>query len=637
MTEHDPGYDGPSHDPEDLFDTGPDAPPTRGRNVAEVEDEQPEPEPKPKAPKAQSEDDAPRKKRRRRGGRKRSGKKSGEQQGENAPAAEQSAGEPKSDAGEGGDKPNRKRKRRRRGKSGSRDSSDRSSGRGGDDRPRHFEDDADEELLDPSRPRADKPEVDHDEPHEEWDADEAFEEDEIFAGVSFKSLGLRNSVLRGVHAAGFRRPTHIQAKLIPAVLSGKDVLGQARTGAGKTAAFGLPMLHMAERGEAFQAVVLCPTRELAIQIAAEFDELSAFTPIHAAAVYGGQPIPIQVRKLQQGPELIVATPGRLMDLLEHRHLHFNNVRQIVLDEVDRMLDIGFRDDIKKILKSIRSEHQTVFVSATISEEIEALGRTFMDDPEKIVTTAGSLTVNTVEQHYLPVPRWAKKRLLTHLVTHEDPALTLVFCRTKRMVDDLARYLRDKNINAQAIHGDMPQGKRNSVMKRLRGGQLGVLVASDLAARGLDVEDISHVVNYDLPEDPEIYVHRIGRTARAGKQGVAWSFVTPEEGELLTNIEILANIHIPALEYPDFDPGEPPRQIREEKERKEKSLERIRSVSRTAAPEVPSKKKADSAAFPDGLVPTKMPPKRLGGRVNTARSMKQKIKELPTEKDDEKGD
>ena len=623
MTEHDPGYDGPSHDPEDLFDTGPDAPPTRGRHVAEVEeDEKPERE-------AKSDDDAPKKKRRKRGGRKRSGKKSDDQQSDAAPAADEGGDRPQDGDG---DKPRPKRKRRRR----------RGKGGGGDDRKprdRRPRDDAEEyeEVDEPSRPRVDKPEVDHDEPHEEWDADEVFEEDEIFAGVSFKSLGLRNSVLRGVHSAGFRRPTHIQAKLIPAVLSGKDVLGQARTGAGKTAAFGLPMLHMAERGEAFQAVVLCPTRELAIQIAAEFDELSAFTPIHAAAVYGGQPIPIQVRKLQQGPELIVATPGRLMDLLEHRHLHFNNVRQIVLDEVDRMLDIGFRDDIKKILKSIRSEHQTVFVSATISEEIEALGRTFMHDPEKIVTTAGSLTVNTVEQHYLPVPRWAKKRLLTHLLTHEDPALTLVFCRTKRMVDELARYLRDKDINAQAIHGDMPQGKRNSVMNRLRGGQLGVLVASDLAARGLDVEGISHVVNYDLPEDPEIYVHRIGRTARAGAQGVAWSFVTPEEGELLTNIEILANIHIPVLEYPDFDPGEPPRQIREEKERKEKSLERIRSVSRTAAPEVPSKKKADSAAFPDGLVPTKMPPKRLGGRVHTARSMKQKIKDLPTEKDDEKGD
>jgi ATP-dependent RNA helicase DeaD len=631
MTEHDQGYDGPSHDPEDLFDTGPDAPPSRGRNVAHLEkaEERVEKE----VADAPEPGDQPQKKRRRRGGRKRSGEKQGDtQNAEQTPEAEESAqptrpAKPEGDAdGDNADRPKRKRKRRRRRKGGADEREQRPAAR-----MPAYDDDDDEELDEPAPRRADKPELDDDEPHEEWDADEVFEADEIFAGVSFKSLGLRNSVLRGVHAAGYRRPTHIQAQLIPMVLSGKDVLGQARTGAGKTASFGLPMLHMAERGEEFQAVVLCPTRELAIQITAEIEELSAFTPIHTAAVYGGQPIPIQVRKLQQGPEIIVATPGRLMDLYEHRHLHFRNVRQIVLDEVDRMLDIGFRDDIRKILKNIQSEHQTVFVSATISEEIEALGRSFMNEPEKIVTTAGSLTVNTVAQYYLPVQRWDKKRLLLHLLTHEDPALTLIFCRTKRMVDDLTKYLREKNVNAQAIHGDMPQSKRNSVMKRMRGGELGVLVASDLAARGLDVEGISHVVNYDLPEDPEIYVHRIGRTARAGKQGVAWSFVSPIEGELLTNIEMLANIHIPPLEYPDFEPGEPPRQIREEKERKEKTLERMRSISRSSAPVVPkTPTKVDPNAFPDGLVPTKMPPKRLGGRVNTARAMKQQMKELPKE-------
>jgi len=646
MTTQDSGYDGPSHDPEDLFDSGPDAPPMRGheaaRDVAQADDEPAHNEDK-------SDTDAPRKPRRRRGGKKRSGAQSDSPQ----PAAEQDepqqqpkpsspSSENAGDDASGDGKPKRKRRKRRR-KSGARSgegqpasaeperSHTRDNRRDGrrDDRRSEREDEG--EFEDERIDRSLKPQDDDDSPHEEWDADEAFEADEVFAGVSFKSLGLRNSVLRGVHAAGYRRPTHIQAQLIPPLLTGRDLLGQARTGAGKTAAFALPMLHMAERGEAFQAVILCPTRELAIQITAEIDELSAFTPIHAAAVYGGQPIPIQVRKLQQGPEIIVATPGRLMDLHEHRHLHFRNVRQIVLDEVDRMLDIGFRDDIKKILKNIPTERQTVFVSATISEEIESLGRTFMEDPEKVVTTSGSLTVNTVEQHYLSVERWDKKRLLKHLLTHEDPALTLIFCRTKRMVDDLTRYLRDKKINAQAIHGDMPQSRRNSVMKRMRGGELGVLVASDLAARGLDVEGITHVVNYDLPEDPEIYVHRIGRTARAGKQGVAWSFVTPEEGELLTNIEVLANIHIPKLEYPDFEPGDPPRQIMQERERKEKTVQRMRSISRSGAPTLPvAKKQPDPAAFPDGVVPTKLPPKRLGGRVQTARSMKEKLKELPSD-------
>lgn len=448
---------------------------------------------------------------------------------------------------------------------------------------------------------------------------------------TFADLGLSEPLLQAIEKCGYKHPTKVQSEVIPVAIEGRDVLGQSQTGTGKTAAFALPMLQQLSPDTPFGGLILCPTRELAIQITAEIDELSAFTPIHAAAVYGGQPIPIQVRKLQQGPEIIVATPGRLMDLHEHRHLHFRNVRQIVLDEVDRMLDIGFRDDIKKILKNIPTERQTVFVSATISEEIESLGRTFMEDPEKVVTTSGSLTVNTVEQHYLSVERWDKKRLLKHLLTHEDPALTLIFCRTKRMVDDLTRYLRDKKINAQAIHGDMPQSRRNSVMKRMRGGELGVLVASDLAARGLDVEGITHVVNYDLPEDPEIYVHRIGRTARAGKQGVAWSFVTPEEGELLTNIEVLANIHIPKLEYPDFEPGDPPRQIMQERERKEKTVQRMRSISRSGAPTLPvAKKQPDPAAFPDGVVPTKLPPKRLGGRVQTARSMKEKLKELPSD-------
>ena len=630
MSQHDDPFGGPSYDPEDLFDRDPEPKQERSRAL---EDEQRVKDHRPDAGEADKKPDRK---------RSRGGKRSGDAPAPRPapkpaaiPAAAAPPEAPSSDDGEQGDKPKRKRRRRRkRGGAGGEGAPQGDRAPQGERTQRTHDDEDDERDLPEPKPRhrGAKPQDDNDDLLDDPAFEAPGEPTEIFAGETFRSLGLRNSVLRGVHAAGFRRPTHIQAQIIPPILSGKDVLGQARTGAGKTAAFGLPMIHMAERGKAFQGLVLCPTRELAIQITAEIDELAANTPIHVAAIYGGQPIPVQVRKLEKGPEILVATPGRLMDMYEHRHLHFHNMRQVVLDEVDRMLDIGFRDDIRKILKNMQGDHQTVFVSATISEEIDSLARTFMRNPEKIVTTAGSLTVNTVEQHYLPVKPWDKKRLLAHLLTHEEPALTLVFCRTKRMVDDLAKYLKGKNISAQAIHGDLPQAKRNSVMQRFRSGELGVLVASDLAARGLDVEGISHVVNYDLPEDPEIYIHRIGRTARAGKNGVAWSFVTPGDGELLTNIEILANISIPVMEYPDFEPGDPPRQIREEQEHKERRLEKMRSVSRTNTPTVPAVKpeKVDLSKFPDGVVPTKLPPKLIQGRVNTARAHKLQMKNTPAE-------
>jgi ATP-dependent RNA helicase DeaD len=447
--------------------------------------------------------------------------------------------------------------------------------------------------------------------------------EEIFSRQTFADLGVRNSVLKGIDALGFRHPTKVQASIIPIFMSGRDVLGQAKTGSGKTAAFGVPVIHLATRALPFQTLILCPTRELCIQIAKEISALAKFTPVRAAAVYGGQAVATQARALDQGPEIIVATPGRLMDLVQRRNLHLNNLRFVILDEVDRMLDIGFRDDIRKILSQVKTAHQTLFVSATISDEIEKLARTYMKDPEKLVLSTGSLTVSMVEQHHLSVAPWDKRRMLLHLLKHEDPALTLVFCRTKASVDDLAQYLRDKGIDAHAIHGDMYQGKRNAVMRRLRDGDLGVLVASDLAARGLDVEGISHVVNYDLPEDPEVYIHRIGRTARAGRAGVAWSLVAPEQGPLLTAIEKLANVEIPALEYPDFQPGELPERVRAERAAEGQRRAALAKDNRLAAP--PPAPKAtgdlgkDATKFPGGIVPAMLPPKRLQGRVKTGRS------------------
>jgi superfamily II DNA/RNA helicase len=542
----------------------------------------------------------------------------------------------------------KRRRRRRRRRGGPNDGSQGPAPEGGADTEAEGDDadggvdaedaeDADDAPPPPAAPRA------------ETGANKA---NDIFSSQDFASLGLRNSVLKGVHAMGFTAPTQIQADLIPAVLSNRDVLGQAKTGSGKTAAFGLPLFHMATRELPFQSIIMVPTRELAVQVAAEMAELGQFTPIKTSAVYGGESIRGQARELERGPEIIVATPGRLMDMLDRGLLHLNNVKFVVLDEVDRMLDIGFRDDIRKILSRIKSEHRTIFVSATISEEIERLARSYMRDPVKIVATSGSLTVSLVEQHYLPVQPWDKRRLLMHLLTHEEPALTLVFCRTKRGVDDVAEHLHRHGIDVQAIHGDMRQGKRNQVMKHLRGGTLSVLVASDLAARGIDVENITHVINYDIPEDPEVYIHRIGRTARAGRGGIAWSFVTSEQGPLLTAVEKLANIEIPKMEYPDFQPS-PGREGGEHRgggggdrrgggrggprdggrggQRSEGAGQhgggegapsappKPAPVSKTAPLPAPKPTTVDPSRFPGGLIPSKQPPKRMGGKVRTSRS------------------
>lgn len=465
---------------------------------------------------------------------------------------------------------------------------------------------------------------------------------EIFdSSITFADLGLRSSVLKGVDEAGFVHPTAIQAKLIPVALTGRDILGQAKTGTGKTAAFGLPLLHMCSKDVPFQALVLAPTRELAIQITDEIEQLGKHTPIRAMTVYGGQSIATQTKRLQQGAPIVVGTPGRVMDMVQRGVLHFRNIRFAMLDEVDRMLDIGFREDIRRILElcpppgppvlpkpdGTSSGRQTIFVSATISPDIEKLARRYMHDPEKIVTSAGSLTVSLVKQFYLPVNPWDKKKLLFHLLTHEEPDLTIVFCRLKRTVDDLAQMLTRKGIEAHAIHGDMSQSKRNATMKALRGGKLSVLIASDLASRGIDVEGISHVINYDLPEDPDLYVHRIGRTARAGRGGIAWSFVTPAQGELLTSIELLINAEIPKLDYTDFTPSEKPADWRDQGPR-QGGLVLADAGSAPPPPATPktnrieaskpnlpvAKDAVDPTKFPGGIVPTKLPPKRMMGRL-----------------------
>jgi ATP-dependent RNA helicase DeaD len=437
---------------------------------------------------------------------------------------------------------------------------------------------------------------------------------------TFADLGLAEPIVRACTDAGFRHPTSIQATLVPVAMTGKDVLGQAKTGTGKTASFALPLLHQIERGISTQAIILAPTRELAIQIQQDFAELGRYTGLTCVAIYGGQSIAAQASKLERRPEIIVGTPGRILDMIDRRYLSLSNVKHAVLDEVDRMFDIGFRDDIRMILGKCPKDRQTIFVSATLSKEIEDLARKHMTDPEKLVVSAGSLTVEMVKQQYLAVQPWDKKRLLAHLLTHEEPALTLVFCRMKRTVDDVVKYLAQKGVESHAIHGDMPQGKRNATMEKLRRGSLTVLVASDLASRGIDVDGITHVVNFDLPEDPDLYVHRIGRTARAGRDGVAWSLVTPAQGGLLTQIELLINAEIPKLDYPDFEPRERPSDWRDTSPQGQPVVTVVappkEEKNRYAVPEPPAavNDQEQAAKFPGGVVPTKLPPRLMRGKV-----------------------
>lgn len=401
---------------------------------------------------------------------------------------------------------------------------------------------------------------------------------------AFAALGVRPSILRALAELKFTTPSEIQALLIPRALAGVDLLGQARTGTGKTAAFSIPILSRCQKGLATQAIILVPTRELAVQVEAEVQRLGQFTPIRALAVYGGQKIAAQVKHLKYHPEILIGTPGRVIDLLDRRIIDFQNIRFVVLDEVDRMLDIGFRDDIRNILarvKGVRRQeqpseeggqqgedqappqdraHQTIFVSATISEEIERLARKYMHEPvEKLIAPGADEkpTVENVEQYYFSVQIWDKYRLLKKLLEQENPELAIVFCRTKRGAEKIAKRLHADGIECREIHGNLAQNKRDRVMKNFRGGKFDVLVATDLASRGIDVADISHIINFDIPEDPEIYVHRVGRTARMGAAGKAFTFVTREQGDELTKVEGLINMVIPQAKLEGFEPTPPP--------------------------------------------------------------------------------
>ncbi len=371
---------------------------------------------------------------------------------------------------------------------------------------------------------------------------------------TFAGLGLGQEALAAVERAGFYGPTEIQEKFIPAALTGRDSIGRARTGTGKTAAFLLPFFHRFFSGEPVRMLILAPTRELAEQIKEESRKLSGKGLPRVLAAYGGTRLFPQIEELKEKPEIVVGTPGRLMDLAQRKALDFGDFRIVVLDEVDRMFDMGFRQDIARILGQCRKREQTLFLSATLPPEIMRLAERYLKKPIRIsAVEEESPSVETLEQAYFIISPRRKRSLLERLLEREKPELALIFVRTKRGVERLGKALAGK-YHSTFVHGDLSQKERDRAVNRFREGKVKVLVATDLMGRGIDVPGITHIINYDIPEYPEDYLHRVGRSARMEAKGKAFTFVTPEQGEALTKIEILCNLMLPEDRIENFDTG-----------------------------------------------------------------------------------
>lgn len=345
--------------------------------------------------------------------------------------------------------------------------------------------------------------------------------------VRFDQLSLSDGVLRALHEAGFTAPTEIQAQAIPVILRGQDVIGRSHTGTGKTMAFGIPAVEACLRNpnrKKTQVLVLCPTRELAMQVCDEIRRLTRYTEgIRAVCVYGGQPIQNQIPRLRHGAEIVIGTPGRVMDHIHRHTLRLDDVSMVVLDEADEMLDMGFREDIESILAFVPGGHQTLLFSATMPQAILDITQQFQTDPVIVETSSGDVrTIDTVRQYYYDVPLGKKSDALGLLLHTHEPKLALIFCNTKKMVEELGCYLSEHGFHCSCLHGDLKQEARTAVMNAFKSGRTPLLIATDVAARGIDVDDVDAVYNYDIPQDYEFYIHRIGRTGRAGKDGVSYT-------------------------------------------------------------------------------------------------------------------
>jgi ATP-dependent RNA helicase RhlE len=375
--------------------------------------------------------------------------------------------------------------------------------------------------------------------------------------MSFEKLNLIEPILRALKTEGYTQPTPIQEQAIPIVLKHKDLLGCAQTGTGKTAAFAIPILQIlheekiVEKQRTIKTLILTPTRELAIQIGESFAAYGKHTNLKHKVIFGGVSQHNQVEALRAGVDILIATPGRLLDLMNQRHVHLQHIKIFVLDEADRMLDMGFIHDVKRVISKLPAKKQTLFFSATMPPEISKLANTILVNPERVEVTPVSSTANTIKQAVYFVDKENKKSLLAHLLKEKSIVSALVFTRTKHGADKVARELTKSGVSAQAIHGNKSQNARQNALNNFKTGQTRVLVATDIAARGIDIDDLTHVINYELPNIPETYVHRIGRTGRAGASGIAFSFCDAEEKEYLRDIHKLIAKSIPVIDEHPF--------------------------------------------------------------------------------------
>jgi ATP-dependent RNA helicase DeaD len=370
--------------------------------------------------------------------------------------------------------------------------------------------------------------------------------------IRFQDYPIEPTILKAIHDMGFEEPSPIHSECIPIVLEGHDVIGQAQTGTGKTAAFGIPVVQDLTKATHVQALILTPTRELAIQVSGELKKISKYKRVRSIPIYGGQLITHQIRALKQGVQVVIGTPGRVLDHIRRKTLDLSQVRKVVLDEADEMLDMGFIDDIEVILKEIPTQRQTLLFSATMPPEIRKLTHRYMEKPKTVTINRSDVTAPSIDQiHYKVLERNKLDGLCRILDCHEIE-LGIIFCRTKRGVDELTEALQTRGFMADGLHGDLSQPQRDKVMKAFRDSSIEFLIATDVAARGIDVGNVTHVINYDIPQDPESYVHRIGRTGRAGRKGLAITLVTPREMRHLKQIEAVIKQNIESKELPNIE-------------------------------------------------------------------------------------
>ena len=369
--------------------------------------------------------------------------------------------------------------------------------------------------------------------------------------MRFSDLNLSSELLRAIDDLGFESPSEVQEASIPIILEGCDVLAQAQTGTGKTASFGIPIIEgMEENAKDLQALVLVPTRELARQVSEELKKLAKYKKfINIVPIYGGADMGKQLRELKKGVHIVVGTPGRVMDHMKRKTIRLDGLKFLTLDEADEMFDMGFRDDMKTIIEKTNPNRQTLFFSATFDNNIREFSKLYQKSPEKVIIEKKELTAEKIEQFYLELNRNMKTEILNRLILIHKPKKSIIFCNTKRMVEALEVEIAQRGYKVDSLHGDMRQSSRDNVMKKFRNGTIDVLIATDVAARGLDVSDIDLVFNYDLPQQAEYYVHRIGRTARAGKKGASFTFVTSRDYPKFREIEKYANIKMEKLKLP----------------------------------------------------------------------------------------